>query len=160
MADRHSRGHVDRPVAPDLVEYLVVMVPEPDSLTALAAALGELVDSAVIRVLDLVGLVRNADGTLAKVEIDIDGNRSPAAVDTGAGVALSDHDIGLAALALPPGAAGIVVLTESRWAEPLGAAARLAGGQIVAGERIPSARVEAALAEAEAEAKAENRRRA
>jgi hypothetical protein len=37
------------------------------------------------------------------------------------------------------------VLTEDRWATSLSMAARRAGGRIVAGDRIPPARVEAAL---------------
>jgi hypothetical protein len=38
-------------------------------------------------------------------------------------------------------------VAEDRWAEQLSVAAREAGGHIVAGERIPSRRVEAALAD-------------
>jgi hypothetical protein len=60
---------------------------------------------------------------------------------------LSEHDIGLAALALRPGTAGMVLVTEDRWATPLSRAAQRAGGQIVGGERIPASRIETALAE-------------
>ena len=58
---------------------------------------------------------------------------------------LSEHDIELASLALQRGTAGIVLVTEDRWAEPLAVAARQAGGQILGGERIPASRVESAL---------------
>jgi hypothetical protein len=60
---------------------------------------------------------------------------------------LTDHDIALASIALRPGTAGILVVTEDRWAESLSAAAQRAGGQIIAGERIPPARVNQALAD-------------
>ena len=60
---------------------------------------------------------------------------------------LSDHDIDLASLALRPRSAAIVLVTEDRWAEPLSAAARRAGGQIVGGDRIPATVVESVLIE-------------
>jgi hypothetical protein len=67
-------------------------------------------------------------------------------VDHGAGRdLLSWRDIERAAAALRPGSAGVVVVTEDRWAEPLSTAARLVGGRIVAGDRIPPDRIEAAL---------------
>ena len=62
------------------------------------------------------------------------------------GAMLSEHDLELAALALRPGSAAVIVVTEDRWATPLSVAARRAGGQILAGERIPAARVATALA--------------
>jgi hypothetical protein len=60
---------------------------------------------------------------------------------------LTDHDVALASIALRPGTTGIVVVTEDRWAESLSGAAQGAGGQIIAGERIPPPRVEGALAD-------------
>ena len=42
--------------------------------------------------------------------------------------------------------AAIVLVVEDRWAGPLSAAARDSGGEVLAGERIPRLRVEAALA--------------
>jgi hypothetical protein len=53
----------------------------------------------------------------------------------------------LAAEAVDPESAAIILVTEDRWARPLADAARDAGGLIVAGERIPKARIEAALGE-------------
>ena len=55
------------------------------------------------------------------------------------------HDIELASLALRPATAGIVLVTEDRWAESLSVAARRAGGRILGGERIPASRVETVL---------------
>ena len=59
---------------------------------------------------------------------------------------LSSHDIDLVSLALAPDSVAIVVVVEDWWAEPVSAAARLSGGEVLAGERIPRGRVEAALA--------------
>ena len=65
-------------------------------------------------------------------------------IEVGGGM-LSEHDLELASFALKPGMPGVVLVTEDLWAKSLSTAARRAGGQIVAGERIPASRVEAAL---------------
>jgi hypothetical protein len=145
MAERRRRPSLRRSIETDLVEYVVVTVPDRESLPALQAALRKLVDDGTIRVLDLVGLAREADGSLVRVAMATSERATPDPVDDEATMMLTDHDVELAALALPPGLAGIVVLTEGRWAEPLALAARRTGGQIVGGERIPSQRIEAAL---------------
>ena len=145
MAERRRRPSHRPSIETDLVEYVVVTVPDRESLPALQLALRKLVDDGTIRVLDLVGLAREADGSLVRVAMATSERAAPAPVDDDATMMLTDHDIELAALALPPGLAGIVVLTEGRWAESLALAARQAGGQIVGGERIPSQRIEAAL---------------
>ena len=132
----------------DLVEYLIVAVPSPAGLAEVVAPLAELVRTRMLRILDLVVLVRHRDTAVEVLELDavpsIAGLR---AVDGVAGGLLSEHDLQLAALAIRPGSAGLVLVTESRWAEPLADAAARVGGQILAGERIPAIRVEAALAD-------------
>ena len=135
-------------VAADLVEYLIVEVPDLGALANLVPALVELVASAKIRILDLVALEKDADGAVAALELDaVDSMTALKDVDGDVGGMLSQHDIELASLALRPGTAGIVLVTEDRWAEPLSVAARQAGGQILGGERIPASRVESALTE-------------
>jgi Family of unknown function (DUF6325) len=132
----------------DLVEYLVVVVPGVDSLSTVATALADLVRGGTVRILDLVVVVRDAAGELETSEPDaIDGMAVLDELQLETGRWLSLHDIELSALALQPGTAGVIVVTEDRWAEPLSTAARLAGGRIVAGDRIPPQRVETVLAE-------------
>ena len=66
-------------------------------------------------------------------------------LDIEVGAMLSEHDLELASLRAQTGHAGC----RARHRGPVGQvplnAARRAGGQIVAGERIPASRVEAAL---------------
>jgi Family of unknown function (DUF6325) len=135
-------------VTPDLVEYMVVVTPDAESLGALVPALAELVTDARIRILDLAVVVRDADGTVVVHEVEtvssLAGLRD---VDGEVGGLLSEQDVEVAGLALQPGTAGLVIVTEDRWAEPLSLAARRAGGRIVGGERIPPRRVADALAE-------------
>lgn len=135
-------------VVPDLVEYFVVVVKDVDSLASVAPAVADLVESAAIRILDLVVVAREADGTVVILEPDVLASlESLAEMEGEVGGLLSDHDIELVALALEPGLVGLVVVTEDRWADGLSRAARRAGGQIIAGERIPASRVEAAFAD-------------
>jgi hypothetical protein len=132
----------------DLVEYLIVVAPDQGALVTVAPALVEMVESDTIRILDLVVLARERDGTVTVLEVDaVAGAAELARLDVMVGGMLTEHDVELAAMALRPGTAGIVLVTEDRWAEPLSAAARRAGGRIVAGDRIPPARVERVLAD-------------
>jgi hypothetical protein len=139
----------DRPgeLATDLVEYFVVVLPDRGSLAGVVPAVTEMVTSQRIRVLDLVVLARGTDGALDVVEV---GDAEDLAAlhelegDTGL---LSENDLQLASSAVRPGEVGMVLVAEDRWAEQLSTAARGVGGRIVAGERIPALRVEAAVAD-------------
>ena len=135
-------------VTPDLVEYMVVVTRDEASLAALVPALAELVAGARIRILDLAVVVRGADGVVAVHEVEtVDSLAGLRDVEGEVGGLLSEQDVATAGLALRPDTAGLVIVTESRWAEPLSVAARDAGGRIVGGERIPPRRVADALAE-------------
>ena len=121
-------------------------MPDLGALASLVPALVELVRTARIRILDLVALEKDADGAVAVLELDaVDSMSALQDVDGDVGGMLSQHDIELASLALRPRTAGIVLVTEDRWAEPLSVAAQRAGGQILGGERIPAFRVESVL---------------
>jgi Family of unknown function (DUF6325) len=67
-------------------------------------------------------------------------------LDGEAGGLLSDEDLDLAAAALAPDSSAALIVWEQRWAERIADAIRNAGGEIVAGERIPATVVDAALA--------------
>ncbi len=139
---KHVDGRIE--VATDLVEYLIVAAPDPGSLAVVGVGLAELVGASAIRILDLVLLVKDADGVVSTVDpLSVEAIRD---LKVEVGSMLSEHDLELAALALRPSSAAVVLVSEDRWAKPLSVAARRAGGQIVAGERIPAARVASALA--------------
>jgi Family of unknown function (DUF6325) len=141
-------SHPPEPVSTDLVEYFIVAVPAVDALAELAPALTELVQRAAIRILDVVVLEKAVDGAVTALELDeVDSMVAMRDLEGDVGGMLSDHDVALASTALRPGSAGIILVTEDRWAEPLSMAARRAGGQIIAGERIPALRVDSALAD-------------
>ena len=144
-SDEHlAGGTAEDPTSDlDLVEYVVISVPELSSAVAVADALKTLVESAQIRVLDLVGVVTGFDGRSTVIEADL----LPALatlddVDGEVGGLLSEDDVILAGSALPPGTSALVVVVEDRWAYLLADAARQSGGRILGGERIPRHRLE------------------
>ena len=144
MTDRSK--HVEQPirVTTDLVEYVIVAVRDADSLSVVADALAGLVGASTIRILDLVVVVKDSDGAVTALEPESIPSLRDLPVTLGD--MLSEHDIQLASVAIDPDRAAVVLVTEDRWAEPLSVAARRAGGQIIAGERIPSSRVASVLA--------------
>ena len=138
-----------RPIAIDttLIECIVVVVPDTESLAGIAAALDELVVDGAIRILDLVVVVRSlSSGEISALgPQSSDGASLRNLVDQQIGNLLSQRDIDSAAASLLPGAAGIIVLIEDRWATALSSAAVRGGGRVVGGARVPQARIEAAL---------------
>jgi uncharacterized protein DUF6325 len=135
-------------ITTDLVEYFIIALPDVGSLASLGPALTDVVRRAAIRILDLVVVVKDGEGSITVLELDtLDAVTSILGTDVDIGGMLSEQDIVLASIALRSGSVGVILVTEDRWAEPLSAAAQRAGGQIIAGERIPASRVETALAE-------------
>jgi hypothetical protein len=133
-------------VAKDLVAYLLVVVPEVASLAAMVPPLVELVEAATVRLLDVVVITRDQDGEVEVLELsDVEELAPIRELDSEIGGLLTERDIELIALALQPASAGLVLVTEDRWAEPLSVAAQRVGGHIVAGERIPASRFEAVV---------------
>jgi Family of unknown function (DUF6325) len=100
----------------------------------------DLVDRRLIRVLDAVILLKGTDGTLQTLTTN---ELDPAQVGNlgelaGASSGLiDDEDAGAAASALEPDSAALLLVYENLWSLPFAAAARRAGGQLVASGRIP-----------------------
>jgi hypothetical protein len=127
----------------DLVEYVVISVPDLSAAVGVAAALKQLVESAQIRILDLVGVDIGPDGRFAAVEPEqLAGLAALDSVEGEVGGLLSEDDIALAGGALQPGTSALMVVVEDRWAQLLADAARDSGGRIIGGERIPRHRLE------------------
>jgi hypothetical protein len=91
----------------------------------------------LIRVLDLLVIQRAADGSVEGFEVEdlfMDGTRSLEADIT---EILASDDVDRLAQAMEPGSVAGVVVWENVWAAPFAAAARRAGGQLIATGRIP-----------------------
>lgn len=133
------------------VDWIVVEFPGSRFKGEIAPMLSDLVERDLIRVLDLVVLKKDADGTLEAFELsDLDESEIGGlrAHETELAMLLSEDDVNAVAAAIEPGSSAAVLVWENKWAAPFGSAVRRAGGQLVASGRIP---VQAILAAIEAD---------
>jgi hypothetical protein len=132
------------------VDYVLIEFPNGQPKGEAAPLLLDLVDRGLIRILDLMFISKNDDGTTTALEIaDIDGDGAPdfMVFEGASSGLLSDEDRDEAGNAMEAGAAALLIVFENRWAAPFAKAMREAGGQLVAFGRIP---VQALLASLEA----------
>ncbi len=133
------------------VDYLVVEFPadQANFTGEMAAELKSLVDAGTIRILDLLIITKDADGTIDSFEIDdFDGLDELRVLEAQLADLLAEDDVVDLAAAMEPGSVAAVLVWENRWAAPFASAARRAGGQLVANGRIP---IQAILASMEAD---------
>jgi hypothetical protein len=133
----------------DLVEYVILTVPDTAAMAPVALALVHMVEAGVVRILDLVVMVRgprDPGATILELET-VESLNSLWGVQGEVGGLFSRHDVELASLTLQPQTAAIMLLLEDRWAKPLATAARTAGGRLASGERIPRGRIDAVRGE-------------
>jgi hypothetical protein len=139
------------------VDYLVVEFPadKADFSGEMAAELRSLVDGEVVRVLDLVIVRRDADGSVEVAELaDVDTQNvgELLALEGDLAMLLAEEDIEEIGTVLEPGSIAAVLVYENRWAGPLASSIRRSGGQLVANGRVPT---QALLAAIEADAQPE-----
>ncbi len=134
------------------VDYILVEWPGRQPNGEVAPHLIDLVDRGLIRILDLVFIARDEDGTVRGLEIaDVGGEVAELAVFEGASSGLlSDEDVEEAGGAMEPGTSAALLLFENTWAAPFAVAVRRSGGQLAASGRIPVQAILAALDAAEA----------
>jgi hypothetical protein len=130
------------------VDYVVVEFPAGARhfTGEMAAELAAQVDAGTIRVLDMLILEKDADGSVEAFEIDeLDRVDDLRRIEAELAEVLAADDVVSLAAAMEPGSAAGVVIWENRWAAPFASAARRAGGQLVASGRIPIQAIVAAL---------------
>jgi hypothetical protein len=150
-------SHADVELGP--VDYVVVAFPagKADFSGAMASELRALMDSNTVRLLDLVLLTKDADGSVEASELrDADDSEvgQLRAAESDLAVLLAESDIEEIGQVLEPGSAAAVLVWENTWAGPFGAAVRRSGGQLVTTGRIPTQAILAAV-EADRAAQAE-----
>ena len=99
----------------------------------------DLVDRGIIRVLDVLLVRKDLDGTISGLEItDLDGDGvNDLVVFEGARSGLlGDDDAATAGEALAPGATAVLICFENTWAAPFATAVRRNGGEVLAFERV------------------------
>lgn len=135
------------------VDYLVVEFPGNRMTGKGMPLLADLVDRGIIRLLDLVFIRKETDGSVQVLALHDLGDGIDVALFEGASSGLlGDDDLAEAASAVEPGNSAGVLVYENRWAAPFARELRRGGAQLVASGRIP---VNAILAALQAEAEAE-----
>ncbi|WNM30380.1 DUF6325 family protein [Streptomyces sp. Li-HN-5-11] len=130
------------------VDYLIVEFPGSRMTGEGLPLLVDLVERGIIRVLDLVFVRKDTDGSVTAVELREIGDENSLTVFEGASSGLIDQsDLDDAGAALEPGNSAAVLVYENVWAAPFARALRRSGAQLVASGRIP---VQALLASLDA----------
>jgi Family of unknown function (DUF6325) len=101
----------------------------------------DLVERGIIRVLDVLFVMQNEDGTLSGFEasgLDAENVGDFKVFEGASSGLLGEDDVAAAGEALEPGSAAVMIVYENRWAGPFAAAVRRNGGVLIANERIPT----------------------
>jgi hypothetical protein len=133
------------------VDYLIVEFPAGASnfTGEMAKELLALVDAGTIRVIDVLILTKNEDGTVDAMELsDIEELGPLREVEAQLAELLAAEDVENLAAAMDPGSTAGVLIWENLWAAPFASAARRSGGQLIANGRIP---IQAIIASIEAD---------
>jgi hypothetical protein len=130
------------------ISYLIVEFPGNRMTGEAFPILVDLVDRGVIRILDLVFVRRDQDGstqTIALADLDHDG-QFDLAVFEGVSAGLIDaSDIADATPVIQPGSSAGILIFENRWATPFTEALRRSDAQLVAAGYISHDTVLASL---------------
>ena len=133
------------------VDYLIVEFPAGASnfTGEMAAELVRLVDAGTIRVIDVLILTKNEDGTVDAMELSEIEDLGPLqTIEAELAELLAAEDVEHLAAAMDPGSTAGVLIWENLWAAPFASAARRSGGQLIATGRIP---IQAIIASIEAD---------
>jgi hypothetical protein len=133
------------------VDYLVVEFPAGASnfTGEMAEELVALIDSGTIRVIDILILTKNADGSVDAMELSDVANLGPLqAIETELAELLAADDVENLAAAMEPDSTAGVLIWQNLWAAPFAPAARRSGGQLIANGRVP---IQAIIASIEAD---------
>ncbi len=130
------------------VDYVVVEFPAgaTNFTGEMAEELVALVDSGTIRVIDILILTKNDDGSVDAIELsEVDDLGPLVAIEAELAELLAEEDIEHLAAAMDPGSVAGVLIWENLWAAPFASAARRSGGQLIADGRIPIQAIIAAI---------------
>ena len=130
------------------ISYLVVEFPGNKMTGEGFPLLVELVDRGIIRILDLVFVTRETDGTVRAIDlqdIDHDGQLDLTVFEGASSGLLDESDLADAAPVIEPGSSAGILIFENRWATEFTQALRRGGAQLVAAGYIPQNDVAASL---------------
>src|SRR6476620_4059928 len=135
------------------IDYVVIEFPGSKMTGEGFPILVDLVDRGIIRILDLVFITKETDGSVTGIELadfDQDGQLDLAVFEGVSSGLIDEDDKAEAGKVLEPGSSAGILIYENVWAAPFAVAMRRSGGQLVASGRIPVQAVLAAVDAAEA----------
>ena len=122
------------------VDIVVIAYPADAPMTGEAVPmLVDLVDRGIIRVLDVLFVTENEDGTYSGFEaqdLDSKGVGDLRLFEGASSGLLGDDDVATAGEALEPGSAAVMIVYENLWAAPVVSAIRRNGGVVMDNQRI------------------------
>jgi hypothetical protein len=131
------------------VEYLIIEFPGNHFHGDIVPAMAKLIENETVRIIDLVFIMKDAEGNTTTYEFDQLEELAPFDTLQGdIGSLVNAEDLEYAAATLHPNTSAAVLVWEDTWATELALAVRAAGGVVVEGARIPPELIDAALADA------------
>ena len=135
------------------IDWFLIEAPSKEMNGELVPPLLDLVDRRLIRILDVLIVVKRGEGDFdVKTTSDLDPEQVGdlgALAGASSGV-LSADDAADAAALMTPNSLGLLIVYENLWSIPFAVAARKAGGQLIANGHIPTQAILAALDSLEA----------
>ena len=130
------------------VDYLIVEFPvgQQNFTGEGADELLRLHDAGTIRIMDILILIKDADGSVEAMELsDLPELGELQRIEAQLAQTLAEEDVVHLAAAMDPGSVAGVLVYENLWAAPFASAMRRAGGQLIANGRIPIQAIIAAV---------------
>lgn len=134
------------------IDFVVVEFPEGHQhfTGEMVEELLRLVEAGTIRVIDVLILAKDDDGSIEAMELaDVEDLGPLVELEAELAELLAEDDVEQLAAAMEPGSVAGVLVYENLWAAPFASAARRAGGALIANGRIP---IQAIIAAVEADA--------
>ena len=130
------------------IEYIIVGFPGNEFTGEIAPELVALVESGTVRILDLIFIGKDADGSVVAFEIDeLDAATGFDRLDGDVGGLIGPADIEYVAAALEPNSSAALLIWEDVWAARFAEAVRNSKGILLEGARIPHELIAPALAD-------------
>jgi Family of unknown function (DUF6325) len=124
------------------VEYVILGFPGNQFTGQIVPELAKLIDSGLVRIIDLTFIMKDAAGGVEVVEYDaVEELAAFAGLDAEVGGILTEEDVAHAALSLEPNTSAVLII----WEDPFAEAVRNANGVILEGARIPREIIEQAM---------------
>jgi hypothetical protein len=130
------------------IDYVVVEFPGSKMTGEGFPLLVDLVERGVIRIIDLLFIKKELDGSIVGLtiaDLDHDGRLDLAVFEGASSGLLGQAEMDEAGGVLNPGDSAAVLVYENVWAAPFASALRRSGAELVAAGRIPATDIEAAL---------------